>query len=125
MIVIVVPDFFYRNIYRFGRVAVFDCESIAAACHGDGVSRHLRCFADFINHLDAGFVFIKSCKAIGPAVCLIQNGGADDNTVGIQVYLDCSGTDAVLVILIVPDLLYGNGNLARCMGVFNRKGNTG
>ncbi len=69
-------------------MSVGNGESIAAACHGDGVAGHLSCFADFINHLDAGFVFIKSCKAIGPAVCLIQNCGADNNSVGIQVHRD-------------------------------------
>ena len=56
---------------------------------------------------------IKILKAVTPAVLLVHVGASDAHIVRIQVDCDTCGSDAVLVVLIVPGLRTCNRDLFR------------
>ena len=115
LIAVVVPDLLHGH-FRGGRgMAVLDNEAFCNTTRNrlGVVSRHRKLIHGVVDGL-ASSLQGQFAPSLAPAIRLAQrNSLALGLTIGIQLHLNRRGTNAILVILVIPRLGYGHAGLAR------------
>ena len=120
LVVVIHPNLVDSHIHGFGHMGVDDFidTGLGIGLIADGIAAGNIHFLRRVNNAHTGGHQIQTSEGVLPVVALVQlccQTGI--RAVGQQFHDDGAGTDAVLVVVILPHLLHGEGSFAGLVGV--------
>ena len=121
LVILIVPDLLHARFGLRRSMGVLNRVregSFSVSCDRGGITIN-RVFGNGIFDVVAVGLRIEFRPAVSPAVALVQFNRLFFYTVSHQPHGNAGGTDAILVIRVLPDLLHGNFGIFRNMLVRN------